>query len=197
MSVNSVCLGNTPEERSDTSKAYIDIFCRNDIIIFMKKITTYIKEHSTKFIIGLVSLGIIGLIIGLWPRHKDVAPVAEIPAPVAEVIAKPQPVYYKPVAKNTSVKLGYMDALKQYSATRIQLDAKCQATPFAMVIKGGATVMIDNRGNESRVVTLGTDKVTVPAYDYALITTAVTKVSEKALVDCGSQQNVAQVTIEP
>lgn len=163
----------------------------------MKKITAYIKEHSTKFIIGLVSLGIIGLIIGLWPRHKVTAPVAEIPAPVEETIAKPRPVYYKPAPKSTSVKLAYMEALNQYAATRIQLDSRCQASPFAMVIKGGSGVMVDNRSGESRVITFGSNKVTVPAYDYAIIPTAATKVSEKVLLDCGSQQNVAQITIEP
>lgn len=163
----------------------------------MKNITAFIKTHSTKFIIGLVSLAIIVLIIALWPRHKEVAPVAEIPAPLAEITAKPRPVYYKPAPKPEPAKLAYMDALKQYASTRVQLDEKCHATPFSMVMKGGTSLMVDNRSSQSRIISFSTNKVTVPAYDYAIIPTAVTKVSEKVLLDCGTQQNVAEIVIEP
>jgi hypothetical protein len=163
----------------------------------MKNITAFIKTHSTKFIVGLVSLGVIVLIIALWPRHKEVVPVAEIPAPLAEITTKPNPVYYKPAPKPEPVKLAYAEALKQYASTRVQLDEKCHATPSPMVMKGGMNLMIDNRSSESRAIVFGGMTTTVGAYDYLIIPTKVVTFSEKVLLDCGTKQNVTEVTLEP
>jgi hypothetical protein len=163
----------------------------------MKNITAFIRTHSTKFIVGLVSLGVIVLIIALWPRHKEVVPVAEISAPLAEITAKPKPVYYKPAPKPVAAKLAYVEALKQYASSRVQLDEICHATPSPMVLKGGTNLMVDNRSSQTRAIMFGNITTTVGAYDYLILPTKTVTSSEKVLLDCGTKQNVTEVTLEP
>ena len=107
----------------------------------------------------------------------------------------------KPVKKasvvGSAVSMSYEQALATYKDSRIQLGSTdlCIATPRISTFKNGTTIMIDNRSEQSRSVTIG-GKYSVDPYGFVLVKLASNKTPETFYVDCNMQQNVATILIQ-
>ena len=155
------------------------------------------KKSLLWVLMGLVAIVLVWVVVWLVARSSRVTPVVEAPAPAPVVeVSKPAPVVIAP--SKVTPKMSYADAFALYSKTRVQLGAKCNPTPFAPVYKNGATIMIDNRSGENRIVAVGETTYHVNAYDYVLATLSYPEATlpVKVLLDCGNTQNVATLTVE-
>ena len=87
----------------------------------------------------------------------------------------------------------YEKSLVVFANKRIQFDQACNATPAASTFAQGEEVMIDNRSNQFRTVVIGSQNITVEAYDFTIAT-----LSEKGNfgVDCGAQMNAAKILVQ-
>lgn len=95
-----------------------------------------------------------------------------------------------------AAKLAYTEALKKYAASRIQLDANCQAVPKTTTYKSGTTIMFDNRAGVSRKVMYNLKTYTIAAYDYILLPATAAQYPAITFLDCGDKQNVSTITIQ-
>ncbi len=104
----------------------------------------------------------------------------------------------KPVVKTTgTVGVSYANALKMYEGKRIQFNSACQASPSNMVLKAGDKIMLDNRHEVGKTVSVGASKYNILGYGYLIITPRGSGAyPQKILIDCGKQQNVATISIE-
>lgn len=165
---------------------------------YIQKAKTCIKNNSAWFIGGLIALLVLVLAIVLWPKKHIVEPVVTPEPIVAPVVTEtPKKTYYaKLTPKVATPRLSYMQALEAYKSSRMQLGETCHATPFKMVVKNGADIMIDNRGSQARILGFMGQKVTVAAYDYVVLKATSAQLPESILLDCGAQQNVSEILIE-
>ena len=167
----------------------------------MKKAKEYIQKYSSWIIGGLVVIALGVLIWVLWPKTKVEAPITpEVPVIAAPdaVTSRPYRPYLKPKTPVApAVQPTYLEALHSHAATRIQLDEQCHPTPLSMVIKGGQEIMVDNRASVAREIDFASKKISVPAYGFVFIKTDTVTSNQTILLDCGTQQNVINITIEP
>jgi hypothetical protein len=120
--------------------------------------------------------------------------------PDGKLIETAQP---KPVAQPSSgisvsllsTGLSYSAAINKYPTTRIQFDQNCQATPTAMVLKSGATIMIDNRADAGKYFTIGGSRFYFNAYAFKIFTVKSTKLPKDVAISCGSGKNNAVITL--
>ncbi len=126
--------------------------------------------------------------ISLSPTTSPLVTISVNPS--ASVKATPKP-SSAPVST-----LSYQTALQKYGSTRMQFDATCQATPSHMVLKNGSPLMFDNRASVARTISFNGTKYSVQGYGFRIVTALASKFPTTALIDCGSSQNVATVTIE-
>lgn len=159
-------------------------------------------NNKTILTVAGVVVAVVAIILIVRSMDKGAgAPVVSV-SPMASVSGGPTTtVTTRPTAKTSPVavppsNLTYGEALAKYGSLRIQFDAMCQAHPNAMVVKNGAYVMLDNRSSSPRTITLGTAKHALPAYGFYVAHMTSTSFPAKVLVDCGTSQNVATITIE-
>ena len=93
--------------------------------------------------------------------------------------------------------LSYSQALVKYANARMQLDANCQvnAQSQKMTFRNNAYLMIDNRSDVAHTVKVGST-FSVKAYGFKIVQLSSATLPVTWLVDCGSSQNVATVTIQ-
>ena len=84
----------------------------------------------------------------------------------------------------------------KYAGRRIQFNDSCQATPAAQTYKNGTQVMFDNRGAKATTLTIEGVAYPTSAYTYRLITLSSKTLPHTVIVNCGSQNNVAQITLQ-
>jgi hypothetical protein len=94
-----------------------------------------------------------------------------------------------------SANLSYGAAVNKYPTTRIQFDQNCKATPTAMVLKSGATIMIDNRADAGKYFTIGGSRFYFNAYAFKIFTVKSTKLPKDVAISCGSGKNNAVITL--
>jgi len=101
------------------------------------------------------------------------------------------------VNAGTAVSLSYTDALVKYADARLQLDDNCQAlaSPSNLIFKNNAYLMVDNRAPVARTVHIGS-VFSIKAYGFKIIQLYSAKLPATFLVDCGTSQNVATITLE-
>ena len=93
--------------------------------------------------------------------------------------------------------LAYDQAIVKYADSRIQFDQSCKATPSQATYKNGTLVMLDNRSNMSRDIHLGSlGDVTIKAWGFKIVNLTSSLLPNDMAIDCGSQQNVAIVSIQ-
>lgn len=93
--------------------------------------------------------------------------------------------------------LSYQAALTKYATARIQLNASCQATPNNPTYKNGANIMLDNRSAQPRVIHLGSlGNVSIKAWGFKIVNLSSSLLPNAMAMDCGTQQNVAIITIQ-
>jgi len=97
----------------------------------------------------------------------------------------------------TAVPISYTDALVKYADARLQLDTNCQAlaSPSNLIFKNNSLLMVDNRAPVARTVHIGS-VFTIKAYGFKIIELSSAKLPATFLVDCGTSQNVATITLE-
>jgi len=172
-----------------------------------------LSKKQKYFAIGISGAVAIMLIVGLaaFLKQRSAAGVpsvnsADVPAAVSDLqpAATTTPTSTvntikksKPPAANTAKKvLTYEEASKLYAGHKFQFDANCQASPMSMIVKNGASIMLDNRGGTVRNVSIGAKKYSLAAYNFLIITIAESKPFPKTLsLSCGSQYNIAKITV--
>ena len=92
--------------------------------------------------------------------------------------------------------LTYQEAIKKYEGTRIQFDARCQATPNQITVKNGAAVMLDNRSGDARNFSVGATKYVLAGYGFRIITASSKTLPATLVIDCGSAQNVGRILVQ-
>ena len=120
--------------------------------------------------------------------------------PDGKLIEVTQP---KPVAQPASsisvsllsTNLSYGAAVNKYPTTRIQFDQDCKANPTAMVLKSGATIMIDNRADAGKYFTIGGSRFYFNAYAFKIFTIKSAKLPKDIAISCGSGKNNAVITL--
>ena len=102
----------------------------------------------------------------------------------------------RPHVGGAAVGLTYTQAILQYEGKRMQLDLACQAQPNYLVFKNGTKVMIDNRSNQARRITIGGKAYDLGPYEFEIVTLSATTFPQTQNVDCGNSQNVGRFLIE-
>ncbi|MEK7583245.1 MAG: hypothetical protein AAB483_02495 [Patescibacteria group bacterium] len=149
---------------------------------------------NNKTLLGIVIAAAVVIIIVVMTRSSTTPDTT--PTPTASASASVS-VSTSPAAVGTPAKtLSYEDALKKYPGTRFQFDTTCQARPSSMVIKKGTPVMLDNRANVARTITIGTTKYTLAKYGFRIVTPTSAKYPVTFFIDCDKQQNVATLLIQ-
>ncbi|OGZ63830.1 MAG: hypothetical protein A3A98_00900 [Candidatus Staskawiczbacteria bacterium RIFCSPLOWO2_01_FULL_40_39] len=93
--------------------------------------------------------------------------------------------------------LTYTQAVKLYVDKRIQFNDTCVASPNYVVFKKGTTIMLDNRSNKQRVISLDGVKYNLKPYGFVLVTlTTTAKLPHTIMIDCGTGQNNARILLQ-
>lgn len=103
-----------------------------------------------------------------------------------------------PVASQP-VSLSYQQALQTYTGSlRIQLsgDAFCQANPTNVMFKNGTSIMIDNRSANARTIRIGSTAYSLTGYGFKIVKLSSTVLPTTLVMDCGTQQNIARITLQ-
>lgn len=111
-------------------------------------------------------------------------------SPVASRIGAPKPAVSAPV---TAMPETYAEALKRYENARFQFDQYCQTKPAVASYKNGATVMLDNRSGDPRIVAVGGVQYNLAGYGWKIITLSAKTLPTTLFIDCGGAKNVAQI----
>lgn len=168
--------------------------------IFMGKMKAWYKRNQNTVwsVIGIVVVIIIILAAALCsPKDKGVT-ITEAPNQTALETSNAIPSYTPAVVIPVSVapKLSYTDAVRVYGDHRIQFGDTCEATPANSVFKSESNIMIDNRASTAKVFNINNTAYTIGAYDYLVVPFASINAPIQVLIDCGTMQNVATVTIQ-
>lgn len=107
---------------------------------------------------------------GLTEANTVGNPVATSSLPGTTVTPKTTPKTVKPKAPLT-----YTEAVQLYDGSRFQFSSNCtHVTPASFVLKKGEKFMIDNLDTKTHVFTVASQKFTVKAYHYVLVTAVTT-----------------------
>jgi hypothetical protein len=94
-------------------------------------------------------------------------------------------------------KIAYGQAINVYVGKIIQFDPTCSAKPSYQVFKKGTVIMLDNRSNTDRKITLDSKIYTIKAFDYILITlTTTAQLPHVISIDCDGRQNSATINLQ-
>ena len=169
------------------------------MLVYMEQLKTYYGENKG-LVLGLVS--IVAVIIIVIAGHaffaSDSSKTGDQPVVAQSEISAPAPkTYVKSEVKTVPEvpKISYADALVKYKDYRIQFDDKCNILTFKNVYKNNTEIMIDNRGS-AKMFRVGDNQLSIAAYDFAIIKLQSGTLPEVIGVDCGSKQNVSEITIE-
>lgn len=168
--------------------------------MYMQTISTWFKENQTAVLsVGGVVL-VIAIIIGAAMLRGPKDSGVSITEPEGETALVPQvqgPAYVANEEVTVApAKPSYDMALAQYGDRRIQFGENCAAAPTSSVWKTGTEVMLDNRSSESHLFRVNGVAYTVAAYDFVIASFTSTKSPDEVLIDCGTMQNVATITIQ-
>ncbi len=148
----------------------------------------------------VLGFGIIALValIAIALEYKATNPIS---APEAELpeIATTTPTTKtttKPTTKTTTGTLTYEQAVAKYDDVRMQFNTACQPTPSRQTYKNNTTVMFDNRSAGKRTITVDGKAYTIAAEGYILVKLSSTKLPHVVTINCGTQNNVAQITLQ-
>ena len=142
-----------------------------------------------------VVVAVVIVVIVVMARRSNTTPVASPTITASTSISVSSAPKATPAQTNKPI-LSYQEALNKYGGTRFQFNSACQATPTHMVIKKGSAIMLDNRANVARTVSVGTTKYSLMPYGFRIVVPTSKTYPATMLIDCGAQQNVATLLIE-
>ncbi len=104
----------------------------------------------------------------------------------------------KPAATATPVAptQSYTQLVAQYKDRRIQFDSSCRATPTSFVLKNGSSILLDNRANVGRTVSVDGKSYSLGAYGYQVVTLSSATLPRTLKVSCGSSVNVSTILLQ-
>ena len=159
----------------------------------MNKVKDFWDKNKIIVIGGIVVVVLI-VVFFVFSKKSEVAEEGTMAPVVTTPDATPAPVAGTPV--RVAPNLSYDKALIAYKDHRIQFDAKCQATPNTQTYKDLTGLMLDNRSDTARTITVGAS-YTIPAFGFKIIYLPdVSRQPRTILVDCGKQQNVATLLVQ-
>jgi hypothetical protein len=91
--------------------------------------------------------------------------------------------------------MSYDSALKMYEGKRIQFDEFCQASPNALVVKSGSSIMFDNRSGDARWISLDGVGFYISGHGFRIIPMTPKSVPHTTIMGCGSATSVGKITI--
>ncbi len=101
------------------------------------------------------------------------------------------------ISSGTPAKLSYEKAMALYGDRRIQFDSKCVVTPNFPTFKIGTTIMLDNRSNKTRIISLDGADYAVKAYDYAVVTLHTgASLPHTMYIDCANGESNGRVLLQ-
>lgn len=153
-----------------------------------------------KYVWGAVILVVLLVVIGaLLKSDKYAGPTA---SPSTNYGNETMPLSPSPSRSASSGKpaapapaISYDAALKAYAGNRIQFDEFCQASPNAIVLKSGTSVMFDNRSGDARWFSLDGTGYYVAGYGFRIIPMVPKSVPHTTIIGCGSATSVGKITI--
>lgn len=160
----------------------------------MTKIISFIKENL-KAVLGIGLVAIAGISVGNLSK-KDVAQVEN--KPIEEIITETPSSVSKPKTTPSKVVLPtdnrtYTELVAAYKGKMLQFGASCQVLISNQVFKLGSDILLDNRNSSPVAIKIGSSSYQLGSYGYKVVSLDTTG---KFMVDCGSQQNVAILTVE-
>ena len=157
--------------------------------------------NNNKLIAGVVIVAVIViLLVVVGGRSDDTAmnSVSPTTSPLASVSGSPMASATPVGATKTpgAATLSYQQALAKYGGNRIQFTDTCQASPAALSVKNGTGIMLDNRSKTARTVSVGTVKYYMAGYGFRIIAPTSSTLPKDLLIDCGTSQNVAKISLQ-
>ncbi len=153
-------------------------------------------KKNLKVVLGIAIVAIAGVAVGTLSK-KDVAPVVPLEeAPKEEVVAAPTKVVTKKPSSSSPVVVdnrSYTELINAYKGKTLQFGATCQVLKSTQVYKLGTDILLDNRTSSPVVIKIGGASYNLGAYGYKVVD--LPNLGEFA-IDCGSQQNVATITVQ-
>ncbi len=157
----------------------------------------YLMSQRT-YIWGAVILVVLLVVVGVMLKSDtSLAPDYGIsPSPNGDTMPLAPSPSKSPTRKPATVpSMNYDEALKTYEGKRIQFDAYCQASPNAIVVTSGSSVMFDNRSGDARWFSLDGVGYYVAGYGFRVIPMAPKSVPHTYVIGCGSATSVGKITV--
>jgi len=90
----------------------------------------------------------------------------------------------------------YTQLVAEYKDRRVQFNADCQATPSSFVLKNNTSILLDNRANIARTLTVDGKAYSLVAYGYQIVNLSSPSVPKTVNISCGSSVNVSSILLE-
>lgn len=147
------------------------------------------KKSRVGVWIAAILIVIVALVLIFGTKKKD---VEETPVVSDTTQTTPDQDVNESEPTSPEKALTYAQALAKYQGKRLQFTADCQATPDRQTFKAGTSIMLDNRAPKALNVKVGST-YTLGKYGFRIITL---NTIGTFLVDCGTSQNVATITVQ-
>ena len=122
------------------------------------------------------------------------SPASDYAKPSATVVPAKKPT--TTTAANPTSGKSYSDLVKEYSGRLIQFDQRCQSFPNNVTYKNGTSILLDNRSDLARDITIGGTKYSLAGYGYQVVTLSSSSLPKEMGVSCGSQGNVGKILLQ-
>ena len=90
----------------------------------------------------------------------------------------------------------YSQLVQEYEGRRIQFDDRCQMTPVSPTFKNGTKIMLDNRSEIGKAITINGQKYQIIGYGYQLLILSSKSLPQTMDVGCGSSVNVGKIFLQ-
>lgn len=149
-----------------------------------------------------IIVAIIIIAIGAWWMKGGSVPGVPLydatatPSSAAQASKSPVAIAKKTATPAPTQTSTYTQLVTQFGSNRIQFDANCRATPSTVSFKNGTQILLDNRANQSRTISVGGTNYYLGAYGYQVITLSSSTLPKKLDVSCNNQINAATINLQ-
>ena len=142
------------------------------------------QNLKTFFVVAGMAVVIVG--VGTWMNSQNADQQAAIgrktkATPVASV--------------DPTSGMSYTQLVQKYATARIQVKESCQVTPVMASFKSGTSVLLDNRSNSAKTVTISGASYSLAPYGYQVVTLSSPTLPATLTVNCGSSVNVGTIRL--
>lgn len=132
--------------------------------------------------------------IALWGVRASLF-VGEVAPIASSTISAGETVSSTASSSPTSGTLSYQAALKKYVNRYAQFDPACKMTPGSIVVKNGASFMLDNRSGKALTIHLDDVAYALKAYGFRIVSLSRRTLPATVRVDCGNGKNNGTVIL--